>query len=1060
MRFGILGTLAVWRDGDPVEIGGLRVRMVLALLLLDAGRTVSSARLIDEVWAESPPAGAANALQSLVSRLRPAVEPAAVELAPGGYRLAVEPESVDALRFERLAAEGRRALADGDPHLAADRLREGLALWRGDPLADLAGGGFARAAVARLGQLRLAATEDRIHAELATGRAAELVAELEALVAAHPLNERLRGLLMRGLYGAGRQADAIVVFAETRRLLADELGVDPSPELDRLHTAMLRRDESLGVVAAPPRTGAPRVQLTSFVGREEEVRRVAGLLGDRRLVTLVGPGGTGKTRLAVELAAGEPDGVRMVELAPLSDPVNVPRAVLAAIGAREVGLIDRGGRATDPLERLCRALGGKDLLLVLDNCEHLVDAAARLADAVLAACPGVRVLATSREPLGVAGETLWPVPPLESPPAGVDAAAAPAYAAVRLFLDRAAAVRPDFALDEGNVAAVAQICRRLDGMPLAIELAAARLRSLAVEQVAERLDDRFALLTGGSRTVLPRHQTLRAVVDWSWDLLDEPERVLLRRLSVFAGGATLETAERVCGGHRLVTAAVMDLLARLVDRSLLEAALSGPGTMRYRLSDTVRAYAVERLAEAGEQDAVRRAHAEHFCGLAERADPELRGRDQLAWLRRLNAEHDDLLAALRWTIDAGEAELAQRLVVALHWYWTLRGQRMESRDWLRTAAALHGEVSVPVRAAVQAILAWVALDEGDVPAATVAFAASEELSGEAGQRPHPLFFLVGPTLYLFGHGDEARARESVAGVLADEGADAWTQAGALMVLGMIDAMQGREHEAEAGLRAAADRGRELGDRFALSLVLTQMGYLAEQRGDYAGAEAAVLEALDQIGPLDAREDVAWLWIRLGWLRGLAGDEAAGRQIEEGIDRARDIGATETEAMGLHYRATLARFRGDLPSARRGYEQALAVMRTAGSQPAYHAYPTIGLGFVAELEGDAERAEASHRRAVELLMEGPSGGTWNRYVMADAVEGLAGAAVTAGRTERAATLLGAAAALRERFRLTAWQQMDRDRVSAAARERLGAERFERARRRGEAMTVEEVLAVIA
>jgi predicted ATPase/DNA-binding SARP family transcriptional activator len=1060
VRFGILGPLAVWRDGDPVEIGGLRVRMVLAMLLLDAGRTVSSGRLIDEIWAESPPAGVANALQSLVSRLRTAVEPVAVELAPGGYRLAVEPEAIDARRFERLAAEGRRALADGDPHLAADRLREGLALWRGEALADLAAGGFAQAAVARLGQLRLTATEDRIEAELAIGRADDLLAEFEALVAAHPLNERLRGLQMRGLYAAGRQADALALFAATRRLLADELGVDPSPELDRLHTAMLRRDPSLGPAAAPlVGHGAPRAQLTSFVGREEEVRRVAALLRERRLVTLVGPGGTGKTRLAVELAAREPSEVRLVELAPVSDSVDVPQAVLAVLGAREVGLMERGGRATDPLERVRRALADKRLLLVLDNCEHLIDSAAQLADAALGASPELRILATSREPLGVAGESLWPVPPLGLPPADVEAAAAPSYPAMRLFLDRATAVRPDFALDHRNVEAVAQVCRRLDGMPLAIELAAARLRSLTAEQVAERLDDRFALLTGGSRTALPRHQTLRAVVDWSWDLLDEPERVLLRRLSVFVGGATLESAESACSGRGLDGPTVLDLLARLVDRSLLEAASSEPGTMRYRLLETVRAYGVERLAEAGEEEAVRRAHAEHFCVLAERADPELRGRHQLVWLARLNSEHDNLRGALRWAIDAGEAELAQRLVIALHWYWTLRGYRVEGRGWVRTAAALRGEVSVPVRAAVLMIVALLAVDEGNIVEGTAAFEASEELYRESGERPHPVFWMVGPPLYLYGYGDETRARESIAGVLADDGADPWARAGMLMIRGMIDYARGRLDEAEASLMAAASRCRELGDRFGLAAVLTQVAQVAEDRGDYAGAEAAVLEALDRLEPLDAREDVAWQWIRLGWIRGLAGDETGRRQIEEGIDRARAIGATDTVAMGLYVGAALARHRGDLPAARHGYEQALAVMETAQAGPSYFVLPTIGLGFVAELEGDVERAEAWHRRAIRMALDG-SVAMWNRLLLADAAEGLAGAAAAAGRPERAATLLGAADSLRDHLRARAPQRMDRERVSAVARGRLGAEHFERARRRGEEMTHEDILAVIS
>jgi tetratricopeptide (TPR) repeat protein len=558
---------------------------------------------------------------------------------------------------------------------------------------------------------------------------------------------------------------------------------------------------------------------------------------------------------------------------------------------------------------------------------------------------------------------------------------------------------------------------------------------------------------------MPRHQTLRAVVDWSWDLLDDPERVLLRRLSVFAGGATLETAEEVCGGPGLPRAAVLDLLARLVDRSLLEAR-SAPGTMRYRLTDTVRAYGLERLAAAGERDAIRRAHAECFRALAERADPELRGRDQLTWLARLNAEHDDLQAGLRWAVDSGEAELAQRLVIALHWYWTLRGHRVEGRDWVRTAAALGGDVPVAVRAAVLMLLALLATDEGNVTEGTAAFEASQELYRESGHRPHPLFWMVAPMLYLYGYGDEAMARASIAGVLADKEADPWMRAGMLLTLGMIDTTRGSLDEGEASIVAAADRCRQLGDRFGLALALTQLAQLAEDRRDYAGAEAALVEAMSELEPLGAREDVAWQWIRLGWIRGLAGDETGGRQIEEGIDRARDIGATDTVAMGLHIRATLARHHGDLPAARRGYEQALAVMEAARAGPSYRALPTIGQGFVAELEGDAERAEASHRRAVRILTEGSTVTPWDRVLLADAVEGLAGAAAAAGQGERAATLLGAATSLRDQLRPRAAQRMDSERVGATARGLLGAERHERARRRGEAMTFDEVLGVIA
>ncbi len=552
MRIGILGPLEVRGDaGQPIELGGPRLRALLIRLALDAGQTISIERLCGDLWPGDGPADSGNALQALVSRLRHAAGPGIVQHRAGGYRLAVPPEQVDAAEFERLVGVARAAAAGGDPEQGAAVLREALRLWRGPALADVADAPFAAGPVARLEELRLAATEDRIETDLALGRGTELAPELEELTAAYPLRERLRGQLMRALYLAGRQGDALTVYQETRDLLADQLGVDPSPALSDVHLAILRADPSLGAAAgnggrpsvpaapvaaaAAPRRGNLPAQLTSFVGRDEELNRVAKLLDEARLVTLTGPGGTGKTRLAIEAAARladqSPDGMWFVPLAPVRDAMDVPQAVLSALGVAEAP------RPTDtvwpivlpPLDRLTDALASQQLVLVLDNCEHLIAAVADLAGRLLAAAPGLRILATSREPLGVIGETLCPVPALPLPPPDVTAAEAMEYGAVRLLAERAGAVRPGFTVGSDSVAPVVRICRALDGNPLAIELAAARLRSLTAAQVAGRLDDRFALLSAGSRTALPQHQTLRAIVDWSWDLLGDDERTVLRR---------------------------------------------------------------------------------------------------------------------------------------------------------------------------------------------------------------------------------------------------------------------------------------------------------------------------------------------------------------------------------------------------------------------------------------------------------------------------------------------------------------------------------------------------
>jgi predicted ATPase/DNA-binding SARP family transcriptional activator len=645
-----------------------------------------------------------------VRRLLPDV----VESHPAGYRLALDPEAVDAVRFEALARAGREELRE-DPRQAAATLREALALWRGPALADAAGAGFAEPAAVRLEALHLGAVEHRIEADLAVGADGNLVAELDELVAEHPRRERLHGQLMRALARAGRPADALAVYERLRGRLAEELGIDPSGELQAVHLSLLRGEASPAAPAASvgerghgvaaPRTNL-RAQITSFVGRDDDIARITGVLADARLVTLTGPGGAGKTRLAAEAAARMldrlPDGVWMVELGSVVDPADLPQAALTLLGAREVALLaPRGTAGMPPAERLVEALGAKRLLLVLDNCEHLVAGAAAMVEQLLARCPALLVLTTSREPLGITGEVLHPVGPLALPGDGVTPAQALRSPAVRLFADRAAAARPGFAVDGATLGPVLRTCRALDGIPLAIELAAARLRALPPEQVAARLDDRFRLLAGG-RSAVPRHQTLRAVIDWSWDLLDEAERTLLRRLAVFAGGATLDAAERVCAVPGLdgpTPDEVLYLLAALVDKSLVVAG-EGGGEVRYAMLETVRAYGQERRREAGEDQALRRAHAAYFLDLAEQVDPRLRGGDQLRWLERLSTERDNLHAALRWAVDRREAATAMRFVAALGWYWFLRSLRAEAVDWAAQALALPGEVPAGVRARV------------------------------------------------------------------------------------------------------------------------------------------------------------------------------------------------------------------------------------------------------------------------------------------------------------------------------------------------------------------------
>ncbi len=712
---------------------------------------VPAASLIDRLWDRDPPDGARSALQSLVSRLRGALggcwAQGAIESHPAGYRLVLGHGEVDALVFEDLAVQGSRALAGGDPARASALLREALGLWRGPALAGLPETEHTAGMAIRLEELRRGAVADRIEADLASAAAssaAALAAELRAMVAEDPLAERPRALLMRALYLAGRQADALAVYADARAQLADRLRVDPSPQLEQVYLGVLRQSlpggaseagsarevteaAERGAAVRPPPTAPAaglRAPLTSFVDRDEQMARVAELAGQARLVTLTGPGGVGKTRLAAEAAgrlAAQDRGVWLVELAPLSQPGDVPYTALTALGIRDAGLLAGAGPgatpAPDPLGRLVGGLRERSGLIVLDNCEHLIAAAAELADAVLSGCPGIRVLATSREALGITGETVWPVPPLPVPGErpgisdGGIAAIAP-VASVRLLVDRARAAVPGFVLNEANVADVARICRALGGMPLAIELAAARLRTLSPGQLADRLSDRFALLTGGSRTALPRHQTLRAVVEWSWDLLSEPERMLARRLAAFPAGATLGAAEAVCadepaqgpapspGGVRARGVEnppwrVLDALTGLVDKSFLsfDAVAGGGGRTggaepRYRMLETVRDYSLERLAEAGEQSTLRHRIRDYYLALAEAADPLLRTSAQRHWFDVLAAENDNMLAALRWAIERRDEDTALRLVAALGWYWLMFGLRGDSASLARAALAL------------------------------------------------------------------------------------------------------------------------------------------------------------------------------------------------------------------------------------------------------------------------------------------------------------------------------------------------------------------------------------
>ena len=1151
----MLGPVEV-RDGAGclVEISGARLRALLVLLALRPGQLVPAGFLIDELWESSAPAGAGNALQALVSRLRRALPDGAVASRPGGYQLAVEREHIDVFVFERLAERGRALLAAGDPAGAVAVLREALDLWRGPALTDAGESESVRASVVRLAELRLGATEARIDAELrlgSPGTAPALVAELEGLLAEHPLRETLTGLVMRALAASGRRGAALAAYERVRERLADELGADPSSQLAALHLEILRdaedgrgaanrpaaagkgadgqgasgegvglgyeRERDVGGVGAGGRAhgGAGdgvartnlRAELTSFVGREDDLERVGDLLREHRLVTLTGPGGAGKTRLAVEAgrsalaaSAALAGGVWLAELAPVSDPGEVAPTVLSAFGLREQGLLYpgraigavAGARATsaaagdaargdrdrdggrdgdgdgwasdaDALERLVGALAGRRALLVLDNCEHLVEAAATLADRVLAQCPGMRILATSREPLNIGGETLWPVGPLELPPGRADGDAR-SYASVVLFEERARAVSPGFSVTPANAAAVHRICRALDGMPLAIELAAARMRSMTAEQVAARLDDRFRLLTGGSRTALPRHQTLRAVVDWSWDLLEAGERALLRRLSVFAGGGTVDAAEQVCAGAPAAAEDVFDLLAALVDKSLVVVRQTADGP-RYRMLEIIRAYGRERLAEAGETEEVRRRHRAYFLRLTESSQAALLGAGQMDALQRLAAEQDNVHAAVRAAVAARDAETAVGLIGATGMYWWLRSLKVEGGDLAIDALGLvdgmtdaersaifRDDVSVNRLASAYAIGGMLTFDSersalagGWLQKATALLA---QIDGES----NPLLQLTAALGQLVA-GDGLTTPPVFDRAVNNP--HPWVSGVGHVLRGQVGLNVGRVEAAEADFHAAAAILAELGERWGTAVTLSSLATLAGWRGEYAAAVSYDVRALALLTELGSAEDEIQARLNLArdlWLIGGGAERGqAAAETERALRDADELGWPEVTANAAYTAGQLARMAGDLDTARAQLTRGAEIVARPGLPGPLGSLIGSALGCVAAEAGDLAAARDLHDRALRSARDTADG-----PCVAQVLDGMADLALREGDPARAATLLGASVGLRG---TTDRSIPDVSRVTEAVRGALTSAEWDKAYQRGQGATLATLDAVL-
>lgn len=702
-EIGVLGPLVVVADGAPVEVSGTKQRLLLFLLAAEVGHPVSTDRLIEAMWGDDATERTSHALQAQVSRLRGALAPFGEDLlatSDAGYQLAVDGDVVDARRFESLVARARQEI-DDDADEAVATLGEALELWRGRPFGDLGDNHALAAEAARLERLRRTARDLHADTSLALGRHDEVMPTLEQQVEDEPLDEGGWRRLMLARYRAGRQSDALEAYHDLAELLRDELGVDPSPDVQRLHRQILEQDEALAPLdrshdptGSSDRRGPVELPrpLGSFVGRQESLARAADLLDGERLVTCVGPGGAGKTRLAIEVARGNlerwPDGVWFIDLAPMEEEGLVADAV-----ATTLGVLGQSNRPA--LEMAAEALTGRRALLLLDNCEHVLEAVTRTVRRLLADCDALQVLATSRIPLGMPGERAHPVPPLDLPAedSGQDPAALRASESVRLFVDRAQGADPSFSLTEATAPVVARICRRLDGIPLAIELAAARIRALPPDALDEQIGRDPRILSGGDPSAHDRQRTLHALVGWSHDLLDDEQQAVFHRLGAFAAPFTLEAAEAVAGDDDVdVVAAVADL----VDHSLVMR--DRDEGRRYRLLDTVRSYAREQLRVREERTAVRDAHLEWAGVRVRQVQAGFDGPEQMTWLARLRFELDEFRAAMDWAVESGQKAAGLAIASALYRYWFIRGIR-EGRHWLDRLMGLPGEVPAPVVAA-------------------------------------------------------------------------------------------------------------------------------------------------------------------------------------------------------------------------------------------------------------------------------------------------------------------------------------------------------------------------
>jgi len=1040
---------------EPLRLSGVAATLRLwAYVLLQRHEPLPRKHIAFHLWPDSTEDDALAHLRRQLYLLQQLLPPAADEcpwLVTDRLTAQWNPDSdyrLDVDEFEALCSEtGKDVLGRGERPAIAD-LERAVALYTGDLLSDFYDD-WVLTERERLSQVYGQALTRLLGFQAIEGDPHAAVATAARLVSHDNLCEEAHRLVISLHYLAGDRAAALHAYDECRHVLTRELDVEPMPQTVHLADAirasepaerilrLIRPDlpatTDLGaLVSGKPPHNLP-CHLTSFVGREREMTEVTSLLTVNRLLTLTGPGGCGKTRLALEVA-GEilgrgdrptgadetaadgpacpsfPDGAWWVDLAPLEDPALVPQAVAKVLGVRE----EPGAALIDLLEGEVRP---KAMLLVLDNSEGVIEVCATLSQRLLSASPALRVLATSREPFGVAGEMTWPVPPLSVPPEedGHTVGEVMRYEAPQLLLDRARLCRPEFCVSDDEAADVAAVCQQLDGIPLAIELAAAQVTSFSVAQISEHLDDRFRLLSGGGRTALPRHQTLRAAIDWSYELLTEPECRLLRRLGVFRGGWTLVSAEAVCADDGIERDYIPVLLTSLAAKSLVVVGAQD-GARRYRMLDTIRQYARDRLIELREVDRVRARHLSYFLALAEEAEPELRGPNQAEWLGRLAGEHDNLRAALAWSsTHESEAEIGLRLAGALRWYWYMRSHLTEGRRWLERALESRPTAPADLRAKVLNAAGNLAHRQGDYASARALFEDCLATRRQAGDERGVGLVLGNLGLAALDQADYASARSCFGQSLAilEEFGDKRGVANALGNLGLVSYHEGDYASAQTSFERNLALLRELGDHWSIAASLSNLARVAGWREDY---------------------------------------ETAGALYEEALSLYRELGDKGGTADVLNDLGSNATWQGNHERARRLFGESLAVYRELGLRSGIAA--SLGhLGQGARMEGDLAQAAELLSESLALYREqGHQRGISGVLLMLGEVAG------DAGEPARAARLWGTAQLLREMtgLELPPAGQADYDRNVAAAKAQLDEVAFDRAWEEGRAMTVEEAV----